>query len=115
MKKLSIVIIFLCLICSIVNAQDAMSFNGTFWDRMTNDGKIVFILGMVQGEYIGQKLLYDWGENLLLEQIQAKLADARTIQQVVDQIDIFYKDNPTKTNYPICLVYLILLDASKMK
>jgi hypothetical protein len=115
MKKLTIAIIFLCLICSIVNAQDAMSFNGTFWDKMTNDGKIVFLLGMIQGEYIGQKLLYDWGETLLLDQTQVKLEDSRTIQQVVDSIDLFYKDNPKKDNYPVCLVYLLLLDATKVK
>jgi hypothetical protein len=82
---------------------------------VATDGKAVLLVGIAQGEYIGQKLLYDWEENLLLDQLTNKLADNRNINQVIVDIDKFYTDNPTKQAYPVCLVYLITLDASKIK
>ena len=114
MIKKTIAMISLLLLCSFVaQAQDASQFNGVYWNQLTQDGKAVFIVGMANGEYIALKLLYDWEENIILDLMQERLEDLRTISDVIAKIDTFYTENPEKWNYPVALVYLMSIKQGK--
>ena len=78
------------------------------------EGRAVFMIGVGNGVALSKTVLYRMDEKVVLESVTTKLFDERNVGQVVQQIDLFYKENPKQRKIPIVIVYLMLLEASKI-
>ena len=113
LKKILISLLFL-LCTAYINSQEAVQFNYSFWEQLTEDGKALFLIGVGNGIALTKTVIYRMDEKAILESVTIKLSDERNIGQVVQQINTFYSDNPKQRKLPVVIVYLMLLEASKI-
>ena len=87
--------------------------DGYLWESLDNDVKELFIVGVAQGEGLVTGVLLSKGEELIAKMVWSRLGDERTIEQVVKDIDKYYKDNPDDKKLLIIWVYIMTLDQSR--
>ena len=94
-------------------AQDVLTFDGNLWEKLNDDAKNIYLVGLAHGEYLVRMTLNNMGETLVLESVDKEILDTRYVVDVRKSIDKFYNDNPDKKNFPICIVYRIMLNESR--
>lgn len=102
MKRL---FVFAVLFIVLTASCSAQVLDGNLWARLTDDGKMLVIMSMAQGEWIVEKILYDSGEAVVLESVDNFIHDTRTLGEAIRAIDTFYENNPDKLDALVCVVY----------
>ena len=104
MLKYILAVVLICL-TTVAFAQSVGALGGEFWNNLTREGKIVFLIGLNHGENLIIQVLNESGEELVVETVKEKTIDMRSISDIIASIDKFYEVNPDKINWPIFYVY----------
>jgi hypothetical protein len=108
MKK-AIAVLFLLLLCV---AAFADRLDGNFWNKLSEDGKAVLLLGLSEGQKISIFILLDNGEELIADTVVTMTADERILSDVVKDINAFYAKEKN-LGVGIYRAYMITLAESK--
>jgi len=88
-----------------VDTNQAFLWNGVHWQQVTMDGKAGYIFGI--GNLADYEVAASKGRKLACIS-QAFVADlkARTVMQIIQEVDKYYQDNPEKLGTPVIEVVL---------
>jgi hypothetical protein len=88
-----------------VDTNQAFLWNGVHWQQVTTDGKAGYIFGI--GNLADYEVAASKGRKLAC--ISAAFVDdlkARTVLQIIQEVDKYYQDNPGKLGTPVIEVVL---------
>jgi hypothetical protein len=88
-----------------VDTNQAFLWNGVHWQQVTMDGKAGYIFGI--GNLADYEVAASKGRKLAC--ISRAFVDdlkARTVMQIIQEVDKYYQDNPGKLGTPVIEVVL---------
>jgi hypothetical protein len=96
----------LCLTYAVpAQTQDkAFLWDGTHWQQVSMDGKAGYIFGI--GNLADFEVAASKGKAPCVSQVFANDLKKRTVLQIVEEVDKFYQENPTKLNTSVLEVVL---------
>ncbi len=83
-------LLFCPLLCVALHAQS--QFDGDFWIPKTEDVKMLYVVGFIDGRSHGINEAADAFNTKIDDPRLSKLASEVTVGQIVDGVDEFYKD-----------------------
>jgi hypothetical protein len=88
-----------------VDTNQAFLWNGVHWQQVTTEGKAGYIFGI--GNLADYEVAVSKGRKLACIS-QAFLDDlkAKTVMQIIQEVDKYYQDNPEKLGTPVIEVVL---------
>jgi hypothetical protein len=86
-------------------AQDkAFLWDGTRWSQVSFDGKAGYVFGI--GNLADFELSASKGKAVCVSRAFADELKSKTVSQIIEQVDKFYKDNPGKVQTSVIEVIL---------
>jgi len=88
-----------------VDTNQAFLWNGVHWQQLTTEGKAGYIFGI--GNMADYEVAASKGRKLAC--ISGAFVDdlkARTVMQIIQEVDKYYQDNPEKLGTPVIEVIL---------
>jgi hypothetical protein len=88
-----------------VDTNQAFLWNGVHWQQVTTDGKAGYIFGI--GNLADYEVAASKGRKLAcISQVFVDDLKARTVMQIIQEVDKYYQDNPGKLATPVIEVVL---------
>jgi hypothetical protein len=85
--------------------EKAFLWDGTQWPQLSFDAKVGYVKGV--GNLADFEAAASKGKTACVSQAFAAELKVKTVQQIIDDVDKFYKDNPDKLNTSVLEVILI--------
>ena len=92
-----------------VDTNQAFLWNGVHWQQVATEGKAGYIFGI--GNLADYEVAASKGRKLAC--ISGAFVDdlkARTVMQIIQEVDKYYQDNPGKLGTPVIEVVLVQLN-----
>jgi len=88
-----------------VDTNQAFLWNGVHWQQVTTEGKAGYIFGL--GNMADYEVAASKGRSLAcISQVFVDNLKARTVMQIIGEVDKYYQDNPEKLGTPVIEVVL---------
>jgi hypothetical protein len=88
-----------------VDTNQAFLWNGVHWQQVTMDGKAGYIFGI--GNLADYEVAASKGRKLAcISRVFVDDLKARTVMQIIQEVDKYYQDNPGKLGTPVIEVVL---------
>jgi len=88
-----------------VDTNQAFLWNGVHWQQVTTEGKAGYIFGI--GNLADYEVAASKGRKLAcISQAFVDDLKARTVMQIIQEVDKYYQDNPGKLGTPVLEVVL---------
>ena len=85
--------------------EKAFMWDGTQWPQLPFDAKVGYVKGV--GNLADFEAGASKGKAAYLSQAFAAELKTKTVQQIIDEVDKFYKDNPSKLSTSVLEVILM--------
>jgi hypothetical protein len=85
--------------------EKAFMWDGTQWPQLPFDAKVGYVKGI--GNLADFEADASKGKAAYLSQAFAAELKTKTVQQIIDEVDKFYKDNPSKLSTTVLEVILM--------
>ncbi len=85
--------------------EKAFMWDGTQWPQLSFDAKVGYVKGV--GNLADFEAGASKGKAAYLSQAFAAELKTKTVQQIIDEVDKFYKDNPSKLSTSVLEVILM--------
>jgi len=88
-----------------VDTNQAFLWNGVHWQQVTTEGKAGYIFGI--GNLADYEVAASKGRKLAcVSRVVVDDLKARTVMQIIQEVDKYYQDNPGKLGTPVIEVVL---------
>ena len=98
------VVLLLVLATAALAAEKAFLWDGTRWSQVSYDGKAGYIFGI--GNLADFELAASGGKAVCISRAFADELKNKTVAQIIEQVDKFYKENPGKMQTSVIEVVL---------
>lgn len=87
-----------------VAQEKAFMWDGTQWPQLSVDAKVGFVKGV--GNMSDYEASASKGKAVLAQALSSELR-TKTVNQIIEQVDKYYQENPSKLSTPVMEVILL--------
>ncbi len=99
------VVVVLLLAGGALAQEKAFLWDGNQWPQLSYDAKVGYIKGI--GNMADFEAAASKGKGAVISRAMADELKTKTVQQIIDEVDKFYKENPGKLSTSVLEVVLI--------